>query len=307
MPLQADTLHRFLFDNAPVKGELVQLPNTWRTILHAAKKRAYPNRVIELLGQMTAACALLSANLKFDGSLIMQIHGDGPVQLLVVECRADLTIRATATLAENAVINDDMALSELLNLHGNARFAITLDPNNRQEGQQPYQGIVPLIGESMAEILMHYMATSEQLDTHIYLAANKHSCAGVLLQKLPLHGGSQNDSQNLHIWDELSSIIPTLSAPELLDTASDTLLHRLFWQYPFEQITTEDVLFGCTCSPQKVANMLKMLGEEEACGMMAQDNHMEVGCDFCGQTYRLSGEQVRALFDPATDVKVQLH
>ena len=99
MQLQADNLHRFLFDNAPVKGELVQLPNTWRTILHAAKKRAYPQVVIELLGQMTAACALLSANLKFDGSFIMQIHGDGPVQLLVAECRADLTIRATASLA----------------------------------------------------------------------------------------------------------------------------------------------------------------------------------------------------------------
>lgn len=309
MPLQADTLHRFLFDNAPVKGELVQLPNTWRTILHAAKKRAYPQVVTELLGQMTAACALLSANLKFDGSFIMQIHGDGPVQLLVAECRADLTIRATASLAENAIINDNMGLNELLNLHGNARFAITLDPNNRQEGQQPYQGIVPLMGETMAEILMHYMRTSEQLDTYIDLAADADNCAGILLQKLPLHGGSQNhnENQNLHVWDELDAIVQTLSPDELLNAPAETLLHRLFWQYPFEQVTTQDVLFGCTCSPQKVANMVKMLGMDEACDMIDEDNRMEVGCDFCGQTYVLSGEQVRALFDPAAEIKPQLH
>ena len=132
MTLPTDTLYRFLFANAPVKGELVQLPNTWRTITQTAKKRAYPAVVTEILGQMTAACTLLSANLKFDGSMIMQIHGDGPIQLLVVECRSDLTIRATAKVAENANIDAQMDLQTLLNQNGNARFAITLDPNERQ-------------------------------------------------------------------------------------------------------------------------------------------------------------------------------
>ena len=94
---------------------------------------------------------------------------------------------------------------------------------------------------------------------------------------------------------------------ELLNTPADSLLHRLFWQYPFEQVTTQDVLFGCTCSPQKVANMVKMLGMDEACDMIDEDNRMEVGCDFCGQTYVLSGEQVRALSDPAAEIKPQLH
>ena len=131
MTLPTDTLYRFLFANAPVKGELVQLPHTWHTITHTAKKRAYPAVVTEILGQMTAACTLLSANLKFDGSMIMQIHGDGPIQLLVVECRSDLTIRATAKVAENANIDAQMDLQTLLNQNGNARFAITLDPNER--------------------------------------------------------------------------------------------------------------------------------------------------------------------------------
>ena len=307
MTLPTDTLYRFLFANAPVKGELVQLPHTWHTITHTAKKRAYPAVVTEILGQMTAACTLLSANLKFDGSMIMQIHGDGPIQLLVVECRSDLTIRATAKVAENANIDAQMDLQTLLNQNGNARFAITLDPNERQPGQQPYQGIVPLHGETIAEILMHYMSASEQLDTHIELAANSHSCAGVLLQKLPLHGGVQSESQNLHVWDELCSIVKTVGADELLNTEADTLMHRLFWQYPLEHSTEQNVQFGCTCSPQKVTDMLKMLGEDEASDMLSEQNHVEVSCDFCGQTYELTAEQVRALFDPNVEPTSQLH
>ena len=307
MTLPTDTLYRFLFANAPVKGELVQLPHTWRTIAHTAKKRAYPAVVTEILGQMTAACTLLSANLKFDGSMIMQIHGDGPIQLLVVECRSDLTIRATAKVAENANIDAQMDLQTLLNQNGNARFAITLDPNERQPGQQPYQGIVPLHGETIAEILMHYMSASEQLDTHIELAANSHSCAGVLLQKLPLHGGVQSESQNLHVWDELCSIVKTVGSEELLNTDADTLMHRLFWQYPLEHSTEQNVQFGCTCSPQKVTDMLKMLGEDEASDMLSEQNHVEVSCDFCGQAYELTAEQVRALFDPNVEPTSQLH
>ena len=307
MTLPTDTLYRFLFANAPVKGELVQLPHTWHTITHTAKKRAYPAVVTEILGQMTAACTLLSANLKFDGSMIMQIHGDGPIQLLVVECRSDLTIRATAKVAENANIDAQMDLQTLLNQNGNARFAITLDPNERQPGQQPYQGIVPLHGETIAEILMHYMSASEQLDTHIELAANSHSCAGILLQKLPLHGGVQNESQKLHVWDELCSIVKTVGADELLNTEADTLMHRLFWQYPLEHSTEQNVQFGCTCSPQKVTDMLKMLGEDEALDMLSEQNHVEVSCDFCGQTYELTAEQVRALFDPNVEPTSQLH
>jgi molecular chaperone Hsp33 len=307
MTLPTDTLYRFLFANAPVKGELVQLPHTWHTITHTAKKRAYPAVVTEILGQMTAACTLLSANLKFDGSMIMQIHGDGPIQLLVVECRSDLTIRATAKVAENANIDAQMDLQTLLNQNGNARFAITLDPNERQPGQQPYQGIVPLHGETIAEILMHYMSASEQLDTHIELAANSHSCAGVLLQKLPLHGGVQSESQNLHVWDELCSIVKTVGSEELLNTDADTLMHRLFWQYPLEHSTEQNVQFGCTCSPQKVTDMLKMLGEDEASDMLSEQNHVEVSCDFCGQAYELTAEQVRALFDPNVEPTSQLH
>lgn len=295
-----DTLHRILFQNAPVKGELVQLPNTWNCLLTTNQKRHYPPVVEKLVGEMVAASALLSANLKFDGSLIMQIHGDGPILLLVAECRADLTVRAMAKLRDNAVVSEDMTLEQLINVNGQARFAITLDPNDKMPGQQPYQGIVPLDGESIAEILMHYMDASEQLDTHIQLSASHDSCAGLLLQKLPLHGGS-NTGDKAHIWEEVNHIAQTLTDEELLSKPSETILHQLFWQYPIEQHTTQDCQFGCTCTPLKVSNMLVMLGEEEAMDMV-QNAQVEVSCDFCGQEYVLSETQVKSLFSP--DAKI---
>src|SRR5690606_23017395 len=142
----ADTLQKFLFEDASVRGELVELPDTWRQVL---ARRSYPPAVQNTLGQMLAAAALLSANLKFNGALIMQIHGDGPVSLLVVECDAQLRMRATAKLAADSVIADDASFTELVNQHGNGRFAITLDPKDKLPGQQAYQGIVPLDGATV--------------------------------------------------------------------------------------------------------------------------------------------------------------
>ncbi|MGL4766586.1 MAG: Hsp33 family molecular chaperone HslO [Formosimonas sp.] len=292
-----DTLHRFLFQSAPVKGEMTHLPNTWRDM--RAHKR-YPAAVEAILGQMVAASALLCANLKFDGTLIMQVHGDGPVQLLVAECNADLIVRATATVREHTTISDDMSLAQLINAHGNGRFAITLDPNNRQEGQQPYQGIVPLVGDSIAQVLMHYMSTSEQLDTLIQLAADGHNAAGFLLQRLPSHGGGLNVEFN-NSWEELEHIGRTLSAEELLHNDTDTLMHRLFWEHPRDAHTTEPVQFACTCSPAKVANMVHMLGMDEATEMLNEQGDINVSCDFCGQNYSLNAAQVHALFQPDAD------
>ncbi|GHA65424.1 33 kDa chaperonin [Formosimonas limnophila] len=290
----SDTLHRFLFKDAPVKGELVHLPKTWRDV---RAYRRYPAAVEKIMGELVAASALLCANLKFDGSLVMQIHGDGPIILLVAECRADLTVRATAKLRENAVITDDMTLAQLINTNGQGRFAITLDPNNRQEGQQPYQGIVPLTGESMADILMHYMTSSEQLDTVIQLSADDDNAAGFLLQRLPDHGGGMN-TEFASTWDDIAHIGRTLGADELLKNDTDTLMHRLFWEQPRDTHTTEPVQFACTCSPTKVANMITLLGEDEATDMLDDNLEVNVSCDFCGQHYMLSAAQVHELFTP---------
>src|SRR5207253_1703433 len=127
-------------------------------------------RVKTMLGEMLAAAALLSANLKFNGSIIMQIHGDGPVKLLVVECDSELRLRATAKVAHDAVVDAAASLRQLVNVNGHGRFVITLDPKDKLPGQQPYQGIVPLDGDSVSEIIENYMLRSEQLDTRMWLA-----------------------------------------------------------------------------------------------------------------------------------------
>ncbi|HSY27565.1 MAG TPA: Hsp33 family molecular chaperone HslO, partial [Burkholderiaceae bacterium] len=166
-----DTLQKFMFDAAPVRGELVEISETWQQVL---ARRDYPQAVKTVLGEMLAAAALLSANLKFDGVIVMQIHGDGPVRLLVVECDSNLQLRATAKVKDGESIQDGTALPQLVNLHGHGRFVITLDPKDKLPGQQPYQGIVPLDGDNVATVIENYMQRSEQLDTKLWLAADHH-------------------------------------------------------------------------------------------------------------------------------------
>src|SRR5439155_26352326 len=149
-----DILQKFIFDNAAVRGELVEISNAWAEI---QSRHEYPKAVKGLLGEMVAAAALLSANLKFNGAIVMQIHGDGPVKLLVVECDASLRLRATAKLSETLAVADDASVTQLLNQHGRGRFVITLDPQDKVPGQQPYQGVVPLIGDHIAAIIGNHM------------------------------------------------------------------------------------------------------------------------------------------------------
>ena len=194
-----DTLQKFIFEQAAVRGELVELAETWR---HVQSHRTYPDAVRNVLGELMAAAALLSANLKFNGAIIMQIHGDGPLRLLVVECDAELRMRATAKLAPDAVIEDDATLPQLVNAHGNGRFVITLDPKDKLPGQQPYQGIVPLDGDTVSTVIEHYMLRSEQLDTKLWLAADGAVARGMLLQKLPVEGGAEiSEDVALETWN----------------------------------------------------------------------------------------------------------
>lgn len=146
----ADTLQKFLFENATVRGELVDLSETWQQV---RARRTYPKAVQTIVGEMLSAAALLTANLKFNGVIVMQIHGDGPVRLLVAECDSALNLRAMAKLADDVVIDDNATLPELVNINGQGRFVITLDPNDKLPGQKPYQGIVPLDGDNVATVI----------------------------------------------------------------------------------------------------------------------------------------------------------
>ncbi|MFS0753328.1 Hsp33 family molecular chaperone HslO [Noviherbaspirillum sp. 1P10PC] len=290
-----DTLQKFMFEDTPVRGELVELSDTWREIL---SRRDYPRPVRALLGEMLAAAALLSANLKFNGALVMQIHGDGPLHLLVVECDAELKMRATAKLAPDAVVADDITLTELVNRNGNGRFAITLDPKDKLPGQQPYQGIVPLDGGSVAVIIENYMMRSEQLDTRMWLAADDQVSRGLLLQKLPTQGGvgAPSSDDALEAWDRTVMLASTLRPDELLSTDIQTVMRRLFWEETIRVFDPLSPAFHCTCNRERVGNMLKMLGQEEVEAAIAEVGHLAIDCDFCGQHYDFDKVDCAQLF-----------
>jgi molecular chaperone Hsp33 len=301
-----DTLQKFIFDNAAVKGEFVEISDTWREV---QARHDYPPAVKTVLGEMLAAAALLSANLKFNGAIIMQIHGDGPVRLLVVECDSDLRLRATAKLGEGVTVADDASLTDMLNVSGKGRFVITLDPLEKMPGQQPYQGIVPLDGDDMATVIENYMLRSEQLDTRLWLAADGSVSRGLLLQKLPRHSGKEDqveqasEADELETWNRAVMLASTLKQEELLSTDIQTLMNRLFWEETIRVFEPAHPQFFCSCTREKVGNMLKMLGQPEVEEALAELGHLGINCDFCGKHYEFDKVDCAQLFASNTPVE----
>jgi len=271
MKAQPDSLHRFLFENAAIRGERVRLDASWRTVL---ERHDYPPLLLQLMGELTAAAVLLAATLKLEGSLILQIQGKGAIKLLVVECTGDLQLRATAKW-------EGELHGTLANLVGDGRFVITLDPKT---GAQAYQGIVALEGETVAEILQHYMSSSEQLETQLWLAADEHGAAGMLLQKLP-----EKETQDADAWPRVTKLAQTLEREELLKLSTEELLRRLYHEEDVRLFNAQPVSFHCGCSRGKVAAMLKMLGHEEIDGILLEQGKVEIHCEFCNHLY---------IFDP---------
>jgi len=303
-------LHKFIFEGLPVRGMLVRLTDTWTDIL-ARREQAggYPAPVRRLLGEMAAAGALMQANIKFNGSLILQVQGDGPVKLGVVEVQPDLALRATAKVVGE--VTDDARLPDMVNAHGQGRCAITLDPKDRQPGQQPYQGIVPLHGDhgepllKLSEVLEHYMLQSEQLDTRLVLASDDGIAAGLLIQRLPLEGEANLSGSNVSREDgigvtedfnRIAHLAATLTREELLTLDANTILRRLFWEEDVRRFEPLRPRFACSCSRERVAGMLQGLGREEIEGLIDERGVAEVGCDFCGAQYRFDAVDAARLF-----------
>ncbi len=288
----SDSLLKFLFRSAPVRGGIVRLDAAWKQMIAF---HDYPAPVTRLLGEMTAAGALLATNIKFAGRLILQIHGDGPVKLLVVECQPDVGLRATAKLRADVAIAEAAGLQALVNAHGRGRCAITLDPRDPKPGQQPYQGVVPLEGETIAQALQAYMRRSEQLDTHLQLAADDDIAAGLLLQKLPREGG-RGALDDDDAWNRALALAGTLGGAELLAQPPDALAHRLFWQEPLEAYAPITPRFQCTCSRDRIGRMLLSLGREEVESIVAEQGRVEVTCDFCNARRVFDAIDVAQLF-----------
>jgi molecular chaperone Hsp33 len=318
-------LHKFLFDGLPVRGVLVRVTDAWTDILarrnSGSADGAYPPPVQNMLGEMVAAATLMQSNIKFNGSLIMQIFGDGPVKLAVVEVKSDLGLRATAKVT--GALASDASLSMMVNVNNEGKCAITLDPANKFPGQQPYQGVVPLFGdqheklESLSQVLEHYMLQSEQLDTTLVLAANDKVAAGLLIQRLPLEGVgnlagslvSQANEDEIGVnehYNRIAILASSLKREELLTLDVDTILRRLFWEESlsrFEPLVGEQAPhFSCSCSRERVVNMIRGLGLEEAQSILTERPDIEVACEFCGEHYRFDPVDVAHIFAPPGDV-----
>ncbi|MFY7974586.1 MAG: Hsp33 family molecular chaperone HslO [Rubrivivax sp.] len=320
-------LTRFLFEGLPVRGAHVRLVGPWRELLSRRQgQQALPPEVMGLLGEMTAAALLMKSHLKFDGALILQMHGDGPVKLAVAEVAAEGSFRATATLSDAVPAGAD--LPSMLNVGGKGRCAITLDPSNRRPGQPPYQGVVPLHGDRredklgrVQDVIEHYMLQSEQLDTRLVLAADGETAAGLLVQRMPLAGAGNLESRaaggSAEVADDgprnedgigrsedfnrIAMLAGTLTPAELLALPAQELLRRLFWEETVRVFEPEQPHFACRCSRDRVAGMLRSLGRDESDSLIAERGVVEVGCEFCGRQYRFDAVDVCELFAPRHD------
>mgnify|MGYP001278444052 FL=1 len=309
-------LHKFIFEGLPVRGMLVRLTESWQELLQRRERAndAFPPPVRALLGEMAAAGALMQANIKFNGALILQVFGDGPVRLAVAEVQPDLAFRATAKVVGE--VGAAAKLEAMLNVHGKGRCAITLDPQDKLPGQQPYQGVVPLHGDAreplqeLSQVLEHYMLQSEQLDTRLVLAADDRVAAGLLIQRLPVEGegnlaGRRNEDEiGLNeAFNRIAHLAATLKREELLTLDADTILRRLFWEEHlrrFEPMAGEHgPRFHCSCSRERVGGMLRSLGREEIEGILAEQGQVEIACDFCGIKYHFDPVDAAGLFMPA--------
>jgi len=283
-----DALHHFLFEQTPIRGNVAHLSNTYQDAL---QHQALPPLIQRTLGELMTASALLIATLKMAGTMILQLQSKGHIKLLVVECQADLSMRATAKWD-----GDIQAHHTLSSLIKEGQFVITLAPH---EGEA-YQGIVPIEGESIATMLEHYMWRSQQIETTLWLSCDATHAAGLLLQKLP--NSQENDAD---AWNRVNHLAGTVTDQELHGLPTETLLQRLFHEETVRLFAPRPIKAYCSCSRENVANMLKLLGKAEADSIIEEQGSIQIHCDFCHRHYLFDDADTAALFEP-NDTSVNL-
>ncbi|MBZ4677791.1 MAG: Hsp33 family molecular chaperone [Shewanella sp.] len=277
--MNQDTLHRYLFDNADVRGELAQLGDSYRQIIST---HDYPERLKVLLGELLAATSLLTATLKFEGDISVQLQGQGgPVSLAVINGNNRQELRGVARW--QGEIATDATLDQLF---GQGYMVITLTPT---EGER-YQGVVALDKPSIAECLESYFAQSEQLPTGIWLFANGEHAAGMLLQVLP-----SELSENTE-FEHLTQLTATIKAEELFSLPATEVLHRLYHQEQVRLFDPVSVSFKCTCSRERRAAAIRTLAKEEIDAIIQEKGLVEMGCEYCNSHYRFDAIDIEAIF-----------
>lgn len=268
-----DVLHRFLLERAGVRGVLVRLGPAWREV---AARADYPAPLRELLGQTLAASALLTGNIKLDGALSIELKSQDALRLLFAECTDEGRLRGLARWSDP--LPPTLALDALRD----AVLAITI--GNVERGQR-YQGLVALQHAGLAEALENYFVQSEQLPARIMLAADGEHAVGLMLQKLPDEGG-RDAAHDDDAWNRVAHLTATLGSAEMLATAPEQLLYRLFHEESVRLFEPRPLAFGCTCSRERVSAMLRSLGRDEVeAALAARDGEIEVICEFCAQQY----------------------
>ncbi|MEP7245683.1 MAG: Hsp33 family molecular chaperone HslO [Gammaproteobacteria bacterium] len=285
-------VRRFIIDDQPVRGYWVDMESAWQELRAHSN---YPQPVRDLLGEAVSAAVLLAATLKFEGTLTLQLEGKGNVRLLVAQCSHDFRVRAVARFDEDKLPALGATFGELVGQEG--RVIVTIEAAERD---MRYQGVVPLSGASLSECLESYFASSEQLPTRVRLAADEHRAVGLLVQKLPDHGGEEVEqgSPSAVAWQAAEKGVESVQPAELVGASFLSLLSERFGQQDLRVFKGAPVQFACRCSPARVAGLLRTLGADEVRDVLKEQGAVEVTCEFCHRPYRFDATAVEQLFDP---------
>lgn len=282
---EQDCLRRFLFERLGVRGEWVRLQTSWQ---QAKQYQQLSAGVEEQLGQAIASAVLLSATIKFEGAMILQAQGNGKLNTLIAQATHDRKIRG---LARGDTKMEAGSLTEMM---GDGRLVITVEP----EQGEPYQGIVALQGDKLADVITTYFTQSEQLETKVWLFANETHAAGLFIQELPEQESYVAD------WERISALANTVTQEEILSLDCEQMLFRLFNEEQVRVFEAEPITFECGCTSDKIENALLALGKDELDSIFLEREIIDVDCEFCGQQYHfdqvdvdnlLSGQPIEKL------------
>ncbi|WP_330984997.1 MULTISPECIES: Hsp33 family molecular chaperone HslO [Enterobacterales] len=291
--IQHDQLHRYLFENVAVRGELVTVTETLDQVL---ENHNYPQPVKNVLAELLVATSLLTATLKFAGDITVQLQGDGPMSLAVINGNNNQQLRGVAR-----VQGDIPADADLKTLVGNGYLVITIAP---EEGER-YQGVVGLEGDTLAACLEDYFLRSEQLPTRLIIRTGEHegkiAAGGILLQVMPAQNAQVQD------FEHLATLADTIKAEELFTLPANDVLWRLFHE---EEVTVYDpqkVEFKCTCSRERCADALRTLPDEEVDSILADDGEIDMHCDYCSSHYVFNAMDIAEIRNNASPADPQIH
>jgi len=272
-----DRFFRFLFEEIGVRGEIVSMDSSWQA---AQSMHQYPNVVAKQLGESLAASLLLSATLKFKGSLIFQIQGKGPISMLVAQATDQHTVRGLAHW------KGDVKEGHLKQIFGEGHLALTIKPDKGES----YQGIVGLEGNTLSDAIQTYFSQSEQLKTRVWFAVDGQRSVGLMLQELPAHKGKLAD------WERVEMLADTITDQELLGLSVREIIFRLFHEETVRIYEPEPVSFKCDCSKEKVESSLITLGHQELISLLEEKGLVEVDCDFCNRHFHFDAVDIEQLF-----------